>query len=183
MDSDSRSTDTSGHLAWQAALAVAAVAGTLAIACMMPFVAVAVATAATMSRARAAATLGAVWATNQLFGFTLLGYPRTASAFAWGAALGVAGVCAMVVAAAMLGSRRGSAAMLAAAFAAAFATYELALFGFALAVGPTSAFTAPIVLQILANDAIWFAALIALHAVLTRAAPRTFGAALRLRAA
>ena len=74
----------------------------------MPFVALATVTAATMSRSRAAATIGAVWMLNQAIGFALLGYPPTAFAFGWGAALGVASLVAMLVADRVLGSRRGT---------------------------------------------------------------------------
>lgn len=168
-------------LAWSGALATAAILGTLATACMMPFVALAVATAATMTKGRAAATLGLVWATNQLLGFTLLGYPLTPYALAWGAALGAASIAAMLVAAAVLGRTRLSAVGLISAFLAAFVAYEGGLF--ALVAGGTSTFTMPIMLQILVNDTCWLGALALLHGVLTRAAPRTFGPALSLRAA
>lgn len=170
-------------LAWSGALATAAILGTLATACMMPFVALAVATAATMTKGRAAATLGLVWATNQLLSFTLLGYPPTPFAFAWGAALGVASIAAMLVAAAVLGRTRPFAFGLISAFLAAFVAYESGLFAFALVAGGTSTFTMPIIRQILINDTCWLAALALLHGVLTRAAPRTFGPALSLRAA
>ena len=72
---------------------------------------------------------------------------------------------------------------LAAAFAAAFVVYEAGLFGFALVAGGTGTFTTAIVTAILLNDACWAAALFALHAVLTRAAPRTFGAPIGLATA
>lgn len=170
-------------LAWQATLAASAVLGTLATACMMPFVAVAVATAATMPRRHAAATVIAVWFVNQLLGFTLLGYPPTPSTVAWGAALGGASLLAMGVASRLLDRPRANALLFVTTFLAAFIAYEGALFAFALFAGGTGTFTAPIVLQILTNDACWCAALVALHYVLTRAAPQTFGPALMIRAA
>lgn len=173
----------SATLAWSGALATAAILGTLATACMMPFVALAVATAATMPKSRAAATLGLVWATNQLLGFTLLGYPMTPFALAWGAALGVASIAAMLVAAAVIARSRLFVVGPISAFLAAFVAYEGGLFAFALVAGGTSTFTMPIMLQILVNDTCWLAALALLHSVLTWAAPRTFGPALSLRAA
>jgi len=179
----SEETSVSAGFAWPAALASAAVAGTLATSCMMPFVALAVASAATISRPRAAATLAAAWGTNQLLGFTLLGYPPTALTFAWGGALGVASLIALFVAAAVLGRGPSAAVKLIPAFAVAFLAYEGSLFAFGVATGGTAAFTAKIIAQILVNDACWLAALVALHAALTRAAPRTFGPALSLRLA
>ena len=172
-----------GSPAWQATIAVATIVGTLATSCMMPFVALATLTAATMPRRQAAMTIGAIWSINQLLGFTLLGYPADATTIAWGAAIGAAGLGAMMVAAAILGRAGATLPRLAAAFAAAFVVYEAGLFGFALVAGGTGTFTAAIVAAILLNDACWGAALFALHAVLTRAAPRTFGAPIGLATA
>lgn len=162
-------------MGWQFAIAGTAIAGTLATACLMPFVALATVTAATMSRRQAAATIVAVWAVNQLLGFTLLGYPVDPRTMAWGGALGVATLGAMLIAAAVLGKRAPTLVRLVAAFAAAFIGYEAGLFAFALVAGGTGTFTARIIGQILLNDACWCAALIAVHAVLTRAAPGAFG--------
>jgi hypothetical protein len=174
---------TAGSLGWQLALAAATIAGTLATACMMPFVALATVTAATMPRRLAAATIVGIWAVNQLLGFTLLGYPTDLATVAWGGALGAATLVAMLTAAAVLGRRAPALPRLVVAFTAAFACYEAGLFAFALVVGGTDTFTAGIVGQILLNDVCWCGALVAIHAVLTRAAPRAFGPPLGLEAA
>ncbi len=173
----------SGTVAWAGTLAAAAVLGTLATACMMPFVGMAVAAAATMPRARAAATVAMAWAANQLLGFALLGYPPTALAISWGAALGLAALLATLVGAAVLGRTRHTPTGLVLAFVIAFASYELGLFGFAQLAGGAGTFTRDIVLRILGNDAGWYAVLLAIRAVLGRTAPRTFGPALALRRA
>lgn len=170
------------RIAWPVALATAAVTGSLAAACMMPFVALATLAAATMTRGRAVATIAAIWAANQALGFTVLGYPATAYAAGWGAAIGAASIAAGLIARTVLRGRRDFAvAPMLAAFAAAFAGYEALLFGFALVAGGTATFAPSIVLQILANDALWFAGLGALHQLLTRAAPGLFGPAPALR--
>lgn len=168
-------------VAWPMVLAAAAVGGTLATACMMPFVAIATLAAATMTRRQAVTAVLGVWAANQLVGFGLLGYPMTLYAAAWGIALGAGGVVALAIARRVLPKSARSAARLVVAFVAAFAAYETFLFGFALVVGGTATFAPAIVLRILANDTAWFVALVALHAVLTRAAPRVFGTAPALR--
>lgn len=170
--------------AWPAALATATVAGSLAVACMMPFVALAVLAAATMPSRRANLTIGAIWAANQALGFTVLGYPATAYAAVWGAALGVASLLAGLVARTVLRDRHDlAAAPMLLAFGAAFAAYEGLLFAFALVVGGTGTFAPTIVLQILVNDGLWFAGLSALYVVLTRTAPRWFGSVPALRLA
>lgn len=179
----SQNTNERGAVAWPLALAAATVFGSLASACMLPFVALGVATAATMPRPRAAATLGAVWGINQLLGFTVMGYPPTVDAFAWGVALGVATLVTMFVASRLLGEQPRTLTRLLVAFAGAFAAYEGGLFGFALIAGGTGTFTPAIVLLILKNDAMWCTGLLALHVVLTRAAPRLFGPTLSPRLA
>jgi hypothetical protein len=167
---------------WPVALALAAVLGTLATACMMPFVAVATIAAATMDRPRALVSVSGVWAINQLLGFGLLGYPLTTYAVTWGLALGAVSIAAMLVARRVMGGRRLTVAMLGGAFVVSFAAYEGLLLLFSLAAGGTGTFTPAIVLMILANDAVWLVGMAALHATLTRLAPGLFGspAALRL---
>lgn len=173
-----------GGWAWPAALGTATVAGSLAAACMMPFVALAVLAAATMPARRAYLTIGAIWAANQALGFTVLGYPTTAYAAVWGVALGVASLSAGLVARAVLHDRGDlAAAPMLLAFGAAFVAYEGLLFAFALVAGGTGTFMPAIVLQILVNDGLWFAGLSTLYVVLTRAAPRWFGPVPALRLA
>ncbi len=182
--------DSSNHtpaatgLAWSAALAGATILGSLAASCMMPFVALSVLAAATMPPRRATATIAAIWAVNQAIGFTLLGYPSTAYAMAWGIAIGTASLAAGAVAALLLGQRATwSVARLAAAFGLAFLAYEGLLFGFALVAGGTETFATAIVLQILANEGVWFVGLAGLYLGLTRAAPLRFGSAPAVRIA
>lgn len=158
---------------WPLVLAAATIAGTLATACMMPFVGLAVVAAATMGRGAALVTVIGAWAANQVIGFGLMGYPFTPYAFAWGGALGAASAASMLVARSVLGGSR-SPGRIGAAFAAAFAADEALLYGFALAVGGTETFTPAIAATLALNDAAWAAVLLLLHAMLGRAAPRVF---------
>lgn len=165
---------------WPVVLAATAVLGTLATACMMPFVAVATIAAATMTRSQAAIAVAGAWAANQLLGFGLLGYPLDGHAIGWGVALGVASLAVVPVV------RRiadGSAMRLVLGFAAAFALWEGLLFGFALAMGGTDTFTPAIVATLLANEAAWLAGLAAVHLVAAHGAPRLFGPARLVRLA
>jgi hypothetical protein len=175
--------DHSAPVAWPLALAGAAVLGTLATACMMPFVAIATIAAATMTRAQAVMAVLGVWAANQLLGFGWLGYPLDAHALSWGVALGASSVAALFAARHVLGGGRPPLIGLGLAFAAAFAAYEGLLFAFALVVGNTGTFTPAIVLLILGNDAGWLAGLAIMRMLLTRVAPRVFGTVSALRRA
>ncbi|KQT32237.1 hypothetical protein ASG29_10470 [Sphingomonas sp. Leaf412] len=162
-------------VAWPATLAGAAVLGSLAIACMMPFVGIALVAAATMRRGQAVVTVIGAWAANQLLGFGLLGYPPDGYAIGWGIALGIASLAAMLVAARVIGDGALRTGRVAAAFGMAFAVNQLGLFGFASVVGGTDTFTVGIVARLLMNDAAWAGGLLALGLGLAHIAPTLFG--------
>jgi hypothetical protein len=172
------------NLAWPAVLAVATIVGSLAAACMMPFVALSVVVAASLPTSRAVFTVTAIFAANQAIGFTLLGYPAESYAIAWGAALWGATLASLFVARAITGANGDlSAARLALAGVTAFAAYETLLFGFATLVGGLETFTPAIIAQLAQNEALWLFALVALRLLVTGAAPAIFGAQPRLRLA
>jgi len=173
--SNSAARPLASDVAWPLTLAAATILGTLATACMMPFVGLAVVAAATMRAPAMLVTIVGAWAANQLLGFGLLGYPLEGYALMWGAALGGASVAAGLLArAAFNGGVTLPRAL--AVFAAAFVLDEALLYAFALAVGGTSTFTSAIILRLFANDALWCGVLAMLHVVLTRAAPRWYAA-------
>ncbi|WBH17384.1 hypothetical protein [Sphingomonas radiodurans] len=157
---------------WTVTLAAAAVLGSLATACMMPFVALATIAAKTLPRGQAVIAVLGAWAANQFLGFALLGYPVDGYAIGWGLALGAASLAVIP-----LVRRLGGTGLirLAVAFVAAFAVWEGLLFAFALAFGGTDTFTPAIVLRLFANDALWLAVLTGLHLVATLGAPQLFG--------
>jgi hypothetical protein len=82
------------HPLWLALLVSASVVFSLGLACAAPFTAFGAAAALTLSRRDALVLVMSVWLANQPVGFTLLHYPWTANAFAWGVALGVVAVLA-----------------------------------------------------------------------------------------
>lgn len=160
--------------AWVSALALAALLGSGALACMLPFVALAAVAAATLSPRQALTAVGGIWAVNQAVGFGFLHYPVDLPTLGWGVALLGGTLAALIVARTVL-ARPGPAALrLPAAFAAAFVAYEVLLYGFAHIAGGTQNFSPAIVGEVLLNDALWFAGLLAVHAALTRVAPATF---------
>ena len=166
---------------WPLTLAAAAILGSLALACMMPFVALATLAAATMGRAQAVVTVGGIWAVNQLLGFGMFGYPHDAYALGWGAALGAASLAALFVARRFAAGSQLLSLRTLAAFGIAFVAYEALLFGYALFAGGTGTFTPAIIFQIFANDAMWLVGLGLLHAILQRSVPGLFGPAPQLR--
>ncbi|MBA3897454.1 MAG: hypothetical protein H0X36_10055, partial [Sphingomonadaceae bacterium] len=101
----------------------------------------------------------------------------------WGIAIGVAALAGLFAARAVLGSTRFTLARTLGAFVAAFAAYEALLYAFALVDGGLETFSADIVAKLALSDALWLAALLALRAVLTLAAPRWFAQAPAARAA
>ena len=172
------------NLAWTVALAGATIIGSLAAACMMPFVALAVVVAASLPMRHGIVAVTAIFAANQAIGFAFLGYPAEAYTFAWGAALWGATLAAWSVARSIVGpSRDLRAARLVLAAIAAFGTYEVLLFAFATEVGGAETFTPAIVAQLAANEGLWLLALAGLRLGVTGAAPAIFGAQPRLRLA
>lgn len=162
-----------------AALAGIGVLASLALACAMPFVALAALAALTGSRREAILVTVGAWLANQLVGYGLLAYPQTWDSFGWGAALGIAAVAATLTAgavAAMLASRPRWLGWLG-AFVAAFVVFEGLLLA-ATAVLPSGgeAFSPATVLYILQVNLLAFLALAAawtLSAALYRLAPGT----------
>lgn len=155
---------------WPLALAAAAVVGSLATACIMPFVGLAVMAAATTSRAQALVAVLGAWLVNQIIGFGLLGYPLDFGTMAWGVALGVGGLAALAASAAWVGPK-ASPPRLATAFASGFVANQVLLFLFALLAGGTENFTVAIETQLLLSNAVAVGALLGLQAFVHRLAP------------
>ena len=154
------------HLLWPSLLVAASLMFSLGLACATPLAAFAAAVALTSSRRDALILILSVWFANQFVGFTLLGYPWTASAFAWGVALGASAVLAML-AGQWTASRSVGAARVVGFLAtglAAFAAYEAALFVVAVTLlGGTEDFTAAILSWIFVINAAAFVGLVVLH--------------------
>ena len=154
------------HLLWPSLLVAASLMFSLGLACATPLAAFAAAVALTSSRRDALVLILSVWFANQFVGFTLLGYPWTASAFAWGVALGASAVLAML-AGQWTASRSVGAARVVGFLAtglAAFAAYEAALFVVAVTLlGGTEDFTAAILGWIFVINAAAFVGPLVLH--------------------
>jgi hypothetical protein len=151
---------------WILLLTAASVFVTLGMACATPFAALATLGALHMSRRDGLRLIGVAWLADQAIGYGLLGYPRTASSMAWGVALGVAAVLALLAARALADALRAHGAPLAgaAAFAGAFAAYEAGLLAAtALLPGGAESFSLPIVAWVLRVNLLSLAGLLILH--------------------
>jgi hypothetical protein len=151
---------------WLGLLVGASMIFSLALACAVPLAAFAAASALSLSRRDALILILLVWLANQLVGFTLLDYPWTASAFAWGAVLGIVAILATLAGRWMVwrSMTTGEAVTFTATFLTAFAVYEAALFAISEALlGGTEIYTAAIQGRIFAINAAAFVGLLVLN--------------------
>lgn len=139
-------------LALPAVLAATTLSGTVVLACMMPFAAIATISALAMPARRGALTVASCWLGNQVLGFGLMGFPWDGPTFAAGLSLLTASLIAFAAA-------RFAAGNALIAFLAAFAHFEVILFAYALFFGDVSLFRLEIVALVGLNDALWFAGL------------------------
>lgn len=141
-------------LALPAVLAATTVSGSVVIACMMPFAAIAAIAALTMERRLGLAAVLLCWLGNQALGFGLLGFPRDGATLAAGFSL--LGASLLAFAAVRGPAGRGGPLL---AILAAFAAFEASLFAYALAFGDVAMFAPRIVGLAALNDGLWFAGL------------------------
>lgn len=160
-----------GGAAWPASLALTSLLGSLALACVFPFAAVAALAALTMQPARGFALVVAVWAVNQLTGFFLLSFPWDAQAVGHGLAILAGTLFAFGTARFVAGAvaRGGDILRSLAALVSAFAVYQLVLRAYASVGGGAENFSAEIISAVALNDALWFAGLFALRFIVAQA--------------
>src|SRR3954466_15825852 len=75
---------------WAAVLTLAVVLGSLALSCVAPLSALAVALSATLRLRASLGVMTLVWVAYQVIGYTLFHFPRTANSFGWGMEIGIA---------------------------------------------------------------------------------------------
>ena len=157
------SADVARRWAWIGLLGSASVGFSLVFACATPFVALVTLAALTMTRRDALIVAGAVWLANQAVGYGILDYPRTFDSYAWGVAIGLAALLALL-AARTIGEqfeRRGPIVTTGICFLSAFAVYELALYAASFWLSSSdTAFSGPIVGYILQVNALGLVGLV-----------------------
>jgi hypothetical protein len=154
--------------AWIVLLGSASIGFSLVFACATPFVALVTLAALTMSRRDAFIVAGAVWLANQAVGYGILDYPRTFDSYAWGVAIGIAVLLALLAARAIgeRFERSGPFVSTGLAFLSAFAVYELALYAASFWLpGNDTAFSWAIVGYVLQVNALGLGGLILLRLV------------------
>ena len=169
-------------LSWIGLTAAASAGSSLALACAMPFAALATIAATRLRVLDGMALVALAWVLNQTIGYLLLGYPRTPSSFAWGAMIGVAALAgfwgAKGVAVAMQGNPILAAVL---CLIAAFAAYEFTLFvTTAFLPSDPQAFAPKVVLQIFAVNGTAMLVLTGIHALTARFGVATRAQTLRL---
>jgi NhaP-type Na+/H+ and K+/H+ antiporter len=151
------------NVLWPALLAVAAIGGSWALACVTPFAAFAAVLAESERPGTALVTMASIWLANQAVGVLLLGYPLDAHSVGWGVAIGAAALSATLAAIAVTRLALPRGLRLVVAFAAAFVVYEAALASVAAATGELAEFAPAIVGQLAVLEAAWLVALVALQ--------------------
>ena len=171
-------------LLWSAILGLTAALGSYGLACVFPFAALAALAAITLPTRQAVALMGAVWAVNQVIGFTLLSYPQDAQGYAWGVIIGAAALIALGAAKVAFGAEtRLLSIRSVTALVASIAAYQVVMFIGAAGLDGFASSTPEIVATVARNDVLWFAGLAAMRIALGTALPRWFGSALTLRTA
>jgi hypothetical protein len=151
---------------WILLLTAASVFVTLGMACATPFAALATLAALHMSRRDGLALIGIAWLADQVVGYGLLGYPRTANSVAWGVILGLGAFVALLAAQALADRVRARGVVLAGAvaFTGAFVAYQVVLVAAtAVLASGAEAFSLPIVAWVLRVNVLSLAGLLILY--------------------
>ena len=150
---------------WMAILILAVVGVTVALSCVTPFAALAVALAGTVGLRASLRVMIAVWLANQVIGFGLFHFPRTPDAFLIGIAIGGAAVAGTIAAWAILNRMRTRPVLvrLGVAFLVSFGIYELALVGPVVFLGDFETFRPSIVAELGLVNAVSLVGMIALN--------------------
>ncbi len=161
---------------WAGILATASVGGSLLLACMFPFAAIATLLAATLPMRKAMMWMGGAWLGNQLVGYQILGYPQTINSFSHGAAIGVTALATLWIANKIFEMRSDhSVPSVLMAYAGAFVGYQALLALFAVFLGGIQNFLPGVVWMVFQNDVLWFAGLGLLFLVLNNVVFKSLG--------
>ena len=153
---------------WLLTLTLAVVGATVALSCVTPFAALAVALAGTVGLRASLRVMTTVWLANQLIGFGLFHFPRTPDTFLIGIAIGGAAILGTIGAWAVLNHMRSRPVLLrlGVAFLVSFVTYELTLLVAVVFLGDLETFRPAILAELGFVNVVSLAGMIALNEVL-----------------
>lgn len=156
--------------AWIALISACGLAFSYILACATPFAAIAAAALVTLKRRDAIAVVAMTWLGNQAVGYLLLDYPREWDSFAWGAMIGLAAGAALASDFAVARFKLGPVVTAVTALFVGFCAYEAMLL-IATLVLPSGddAFSWAVVAQILRDNIVAFAGLMAIYVVIRSA--------------
>ncbi|HZE56404.1 MAG TPA: hypothetical protein VE031_00990 [Chthoniobacterales bacterium] len=175
-------TTSRARLTWTTILTIAAVGASLALSCVTPFAALAVALAGTVGLRQSLRAVAIVWLANQFVGFVFFHFPLTANAFLWGVVMGIAAFLTTIVAAIVTKYASSSTLILrlAVPLLASFAVYELILLVAAIFLGSLETFRPSIVAQLAWINAASFLGMIVLNELAAAIGKRWVGKMPRL---
>ncbi|MBN8953619.1 MULTISPECIES: hypothetical protein [unclassified Rhizobium] len=140
------------------------------LACATPFAAIAAIASVTLKRRDGIAVVAATWLGNQAVGYLLLGYPREWDSFAWGGVIGLAAGTALATDFALARLKFGPVVTALVALLVGFCAYEIVLFIATLMLpSGDDAFSLAVIAQILRDNIVAFAGLMAIYAVIRSA--------------
>jgi len=153
---------------WLLILTLSAVGVTVALSCVTPFAALAVALAGTVGLSASLRVMTVVWLANQVIGFGLFHFPRTVETVVIGIVIGAAAVAGTIAAWAVLNRMRFSPVLLrlSVALVVSFGIYELALVAPVVFLGELETFRPAIVAELGLVNAVSLAGIIALNEIL-----------------
>lgn len=154
------------RLLWIGLLTVATLLMTGVFACAVPFAALAALAAFDTERNDGLLLIGAVWLANQVYGFTVLGYPHEAQAYYWGLTMGIGAVAAYYAARAVVAALapRGALFAVVVALPVAFAAYEAVIYlGTLVLTHGEGAFNTDVVAYVSLVEVVAFLALLIAH--------------------
>jgi hypothetical protein len=135
---------------WTVVLTLAAIGGSLALSCVTPFAALAVALGGTVGLRASLRAVTVVWFANQIVGFVFFHFPMTANTFLWGIAIGLAAIVTTIVGSVVMkyAASAPSPFRLAVSLLLTFGVYEMMLLAAALLLGGLENFKPAIIAQL-----------------------------------
>lgn len=152
---------------WMLVLTLAVVGVTVALSCVTPFAALAVALAGTVGLRASLRVMIAVWLANQVLGFGLFHFPRTPDTFLIGIAIGGAAGVGTIAAWVVLNQMRSRPVLLrlGVALLVSFGIYELTLLAAVVFLGDLETFRPAIVAELGLINAVSLIGMVVLNEV------------------